>query len=116
MRKLLMLTFLILPLTTIGLVGCGDETDDPQGDIGAGGTGDPGTGGTGGDGGNDGKGGDGGTGGDGGSDCVNTSLTCDECVTPNENTYEACSPHTENCVPFNNEARVPGYPDVPVVP
>ncbi len=108
MRKLLFLSLLVLPLATVGLTGCGDE-NEPNDAIGAGGTG-------GGDG-TGGSGGSHGTGGTGGSECENTRLTCDECVTPEENTYQACSPHTENCVPFDNAARVPGYPnDIPVVP
>lgn len=109
MRKLLMLSLLILPLATLGLSACGDETDDlPH--IGAGGSG-----GTGGDGGDGGDGGGGGGG--GGSDCENTESLCDECVTPEENSYQACSPFTDGCVPFDNEGRIPGFPsNVPVVP
>lgn len=113
MRKLLLLSLMILPLITLGLAGCGDEDGAPP-SVGVGGTGgkdDPGTGGRGGE-------DDPGSGGGGGDDrpCENTLSTCDECVTPEEDPYKACSPHTEGCVPFDNAARIPGYPDVPVVP
>lgn len=105
MRKLMMLSLLIFPLATLGLSACGDENDDPS-IIGAGGTG--GTGGT---------GGDGGTGGGGGTECENSELLCDECVTPEENSYQACSQFTDGCLPFDNAGRIAGYPsNIPVVP
>lgn len=110
MRRSLILSLCILPLAFGGLIGCGEDDSDDPGLIGAGG--DTGTGG------NDGTGGTGGEGGNGGGgDCENTSLVCDECVTPEQDPYQACSPYADGCVPFDNEGRVPGYPsNVPVVP
>ncbi len=90
-----------------GIVACGDETTDPgTNDGGSGGT-DVGTGGTGGAG--------GGTGGTGGDECVNHSLTCDDCAKWEKDPLNACADSTEDCVPFDNEARVPGWPNVPKV-
>lgn len=94
-----------------GLSACGDDTDTPDNN-GVAGTG----GGTGGTGGDTGEGGTDGEGGTGPEPCENTRLDCNECVTAEEDPYDACSPYTEGCQPFDNGGRIPGYPDVPRVP
>lgn len=95
-----------------GLSACGDDVvdDDNNGRAGHGG------GGTGGDTGVGGTGGTDGEGGTGEEPCVNTRTDCNECVTREEDPYDACSPYTEGCQPFDNSGRVPRYPDVPRVP
>lgn len=98
-----------------GIMGCGeDETDPGSNHGGTGGTVNPGGTGGGGTGGSDGgtNGNDGGTGGEA---CVNGSDVCDECATWEEDPLNHCADSTEDCQPFDNAARVPGWPNVPQV-
>jgi hypothetical protein len=44
---------------------------------------------------------------------------CNSCYDPAQamkDPYNACSPYTVNCTPFDNKGRVPGFPNVPQVP
>ncbi|HEY0841026.1 MAG TPA: hypothetical protein VGD74_12635 [Vulgatibacter sp.] len=110
MKKSLTISFLAGALV-FGLgAACGTDEDAP---IHHGGTG--GSGATGGSGGSGGSGG-GGVGGTGGDACVNEQATCDECVSWEENPSLACSEHTGGCIPFDDEGRVPGFPNFPKVP
>lgn len=52
------------------------------------------------------------------STCASDAATCNSCITPESDPYNACSSAAGGCVPFDNEARVPkgpngGLPQVP---
>jgi hypothetical protein len=51
------------------------------------------------------------------SGCASDADTCNSCVSPVENPYNACSPAAGNCVRFDN-GRVPQdtYGGIPLVP
>jgi len=102
------------------IVGCGEDEIDPGsnnggsgGTVNPGGTGGGGTGGSGGTGGTGGT--DGNDGGTGGDECVNGSDLCDECAKWEEDPLNFCAASTEDCLPFDNADRVPGWPNVPQV-
>jgi hypothetical protein len=41
--------------------------------------------------------------------CTSDATTCNSCVTPTQDPYNACSTATTNCIPFD-KTRVPSHP------
>jgi hypothetical protein len=52
------------------------------------------------------------------SGCASDASTCNSCVAPETDPYNACSSAVGGCIPFDNAARVPKDPNggVPQVP